>query len=112
MGKISFDFTGNNFLVVGGTKGIGRAITEELLKAGATVAVVYNSDDAIAREAETYFKTIAHEENSCIVAKCDVTNPICRLRLRDLIVEKFPTKWLDGIVYCPGLDKPADIYRV
>jgi len=39
-------------LVTGGTRGIGRAIVEELLADGATVAFTYRSDEAAARQIE------------------------------------------------------------
>lgn len=41
-------FTGQVALVTGGTRGIGRAIVEELLAAGAQVTATYSRDDAAA----------------------------------------------------------------
>ncbi len=45
MSKVSFDFTGERFVVTGASSGMGRQITAELAEAGATVL-------AIARRAE------------------------------------------------------------
>ena len=42
---MEFDFTGQTALVTGGTRGIGRAISEAFLKAGAKVIATYLSND-------------------------------------------------------------------
>ncbi len=39
MNSLTFDFTGANVLVTGGTSGIGNAIAAEFAKAGASVTV-------------------------------------------------------------------------
>lgn len=43
-----FDFTGQTVIVTGGTRGIGKAIAESFLSAGARVIVTYSSNDAAA----------------------------------------------------------------
>lgn len=45
-----FDFDGQKAIVTGGTRGIGRGISSELLKAGATVIATYNSNEGAADE--------------------------------------------------------------
>lgn len=45
-----FDFTGQTVIVTGGTRGIGRAIAESFLKAGAKVIVTYTSNEATAAQ--------------------------------------------------------------
>ena len=42
---MEFDFKGQTVLVTGGTRGIGRAISEAFLKAGAKVIAAYRSND-------------------------------------------------------------------
>jgi len=47
---MKFDFQGQIAVVTGGTRGIGRGITEALLKAGAKVIATYQSNDKAAKE--------------------------------------------------------------
>lgn len=47
--SITFDFTGKCVVVTGGTRGIGRAISEAFLKAGARVVAVYAGDEKAAQ---------------------------------------------------------------
>ena len=47
---MKFDFKGQTAVVTGGTRGIGRGITEALLKAGAKVVATYQSNDKAAKE--------------------------------------------------------------
>lgn len=69
---ISFDFSQSTVIVTGGNRGIGRAISETLAKAGANVAIVYNS----AKDAPEVAAQIAKEHGVKVEAwKCDVGNP-------------------------------------
>jgi 3-oxoacyl-[acyl-carrier protein] reductase len=45
-----YDFKGQNIIVTGGTRGIGKAISESFLKAGAKVIVIYSTNEAAAVE--------------------------------------------------------------
>lgn len=47
---MSFDYKDKNIIVTGGTRGIGKEITKEFLKAGAIVIATYKSDDQKALE--------------------------------------------------------------
>ena len=47
---MEFDFKGQTAVVTGGTRGIGRGITEAFLKAGAKVIATYQSNDQAAKE--------------------------------------------------------------
>ena len=44
------DFTGQTAIVVGGTRGIGRAVSEAFLQSGAKVIATYQSNDTAAQE--------------------------------------------------------------
>lgn len=63
------DFTGQTVIVTGGTRGIGRGISEAFLKKGATVIATYAGNDSAAmkmKEANSEFG------EKIIVKKCDV----------------------------------------
>ena len=59
-----FNFEGNIVIVTGGTRGIGKAVAEAFLKAGATVIVSYSSDEQAAEK----FKS----ENTSYKDKLDI----------------------------------------
>ena len=47
---MQFDFKGQTAIVTGGTRGIGRAVSEAFLQSGAKVIATYQSNDQAARE--------------------------------------------------------------
>jgi 3-oxoacyl-[acyl-carrier protein] reductase len=47
---MKFDFSGQTAIVVGGTRGIGRAVSEAFLQSGAKVIATYQSNDQAAGE--------------------------------------------------------------
>ena len=86
--------TGKVALVTGGTKGIGRAIAERLLEAGASVAICARTGDEVrAAEAELGERALG------IV--CDVADPAACGRMVDCAVARFGR--LDILVNNAGL---------
>lgn len=68
---INFDFANTTTIVTGGNRGIGRAISETVAKAGGNVAIIYHS----AKDAEEVAAQIAKEHGVTVKAwKCDVGN--------------------------------------
>ncbi|HEU65646.1 MAG TPA: 3-oxoacyl-[acyl-carrier-protein] reductase [Chloroflexi bacterium] len=59
-----YDFTGQTVIITGGTRGIGKAIAEGFLKAGARVIVTYSTNEAAA----TQFK----QDNSQFAENMDI----------------------------------------
>ena len=68
---MEFDFKGQTILVTGGTRGIGRAISEAFLKAGAKVVATYLSND---EEAKKFKKANADRANFLDIYQFNVTD--------------------------------------
>ena len=68
---MEFDFKGQTALVTGGTRGIGRAISEAFLKAGAKVVATYLSND---EEAKKFKKANADRANFLDIYQFNVTD--------------------------------------
>ncbi|MEK9629612.1 MAG: 3-oxoacyl-ACP reductase FabG [Nitrospinota bacterium] len=67
---MEFDFKGQTAIVTGGTRGIGRAVSEAFLKAGAKVIASYRSNEAEAQN----FKEANSGHAECLdIHKFDVT---------------------------------------
>ncbi len=69
--EMEFNFTGQTALVAGGTRGIGRAISEAFLKAGAKVIATYRHNDD---EAENFRRANADHANFLHIHKFDVAD--------------------------------------
>ena len=68
---MKFDFTGQTALITGGTRGIGRAISEAFLNAGARVIATYRGND---EEAENFKNANSDHASSIDIYKFDVTD--------------------------------------
>lgn len=68
---MEFDFKGQTALVAGGTRGIGRAISEAFLKTGAKVIATYRGND---EEAENFKRANADHADCLDIHKFDVTD--------------------------------------
>ncbi len=67
---MKFDFTNQTAIVTGGTRGIGRAISEAFLNAGARVIAAYRSND---QAADAFKEANAEYGDRLIARKLDVT---------------------------------------
>ncbi|MFH0926843.1 MAG: 3-oxoacyl-[acyl-carrier-protein] reductase [bacterium] len=66
-----FDFLNKIVIVTGGTRGIGKAISEAFLRSGATVIVTYSSND---KKAEQFKKDNSKYSDRLELQKFDVAN--------------------------------------
>jgi 3-oxoacyl-[acyl-carrier protein] reductase len=69
--QVQFDYTGQLIVVTGGTRGIGRALTEHFLRANGTVVATYRSND---EKAEQFKAECAEYSSQLILRKFDVAN--------------------------------------
>jgi len=98
------DLTGKNVLVTGASRGIGRAIAEEMIRSGATVGVHYNSEKEAAEE------VAATPGGSARIYQADLSDgESCAALVRGFVED---TGGLDalvnnaGIAICSPLDEP------
>ena len=68
---MEFNFKGQTAIVAGGTRGIGRAVSSALLKAGAKVLATYRSNE---EEAKKFKESNATHAERLFVYKFDVTH--------------------------------------
>jgi 3-oxoacyl-[acyl-carrier protein] reductase len=73
-------------LVTGGTRGIGRAISLELIQQGARVAVSYRKDRAAAKEALEQFLKL---EGEVVSIRSNLADPVETESLLDAVIEHF-----------------------
>lgn len=78
-----FDLTGKVAVILGGTSGIGLAITEALYCAGATV-VPSSRREAAVRSAVEKFR---QPDGKCLICPADVDSPESLEHLRDCVLE-------------------------
>ncbi len=65
------DFTNKKVLVTGGSRGIGRAVSQAFAERGAQLAIIYNSNAAAA---ETALQELPGEGH--IALQCDIADPL------------------------------------
>jgi 3-oxoacyl-[acyl-carrier protein] reductase len=91
------DFSGQKAIVTGATRGIGRAISEALLAAGATVIGVYGGDEAAAAE----FSTSCPDADRLQLHKLDVSDYQAVEEFYGTVEEQFET--IDILVNNAGI---------
>ena len=97
--------SGKSVIVTGGTRGIGRGISEELLAEGAKVTACFGSDHV---EAQRFLdaNSASQNEGRLISFAANLSEESDHERLLDTAREKFET--LDGIVNCAAIKVPEN----
>ncbi len=100
-----FSLKGKFFLIAGGTRGIGRAISLRFARAGAAVLAVYVRDSA---SAESLRSSAAAEGGSIEICRADLTSQKGKERLQECL-ERYDSP-LSGLVYCAatGVHRPLE----
>ncbi|WP_323191380.1 3-oxoacyl-ACP reductase FabG [Halostella sp. PRR32] len=80
------DFDGEVAVVTGGTRGIGRAVAEELAEGGATVVATYHEDEAAAERTET---ALADSRADTAVERFDVADYDAVAATFETVAERF-----------------------
>jgi len=104
-GNNLFSLSGKAFLITGGTRGIGRAISFRFARSGATVIANYLRDEKAAEQ----LKVIASEEGLAIaLCRADLTKKEGLEQLDSLIQER--GSQLSGLVHCAatGVHRPIE----
>jgi enoyl-[acyl-carrier protein] reductase III len=101
----TFSLEGRSYLVAGGTRGIGRAISLRFARAGARVVANYVRDERSARALE---EEAEHEKLSLSVCRADLTSVKGLAHLEEFINANLGS--LSGMVFCAatGVHKPIE----
>ncbi len=104
---ITFDFSGKNVLVTGGSRGIGKALVESFARAGANVCFTYRSSDESAREIEA---ALSGEAGSVKGVKADASS----MEDAAKVVGDMVTDWgsLDILVNNAGITRDGLLLRM
>ena len=100
-----FQLIGQSYLVTGGTRGIGHAISLQLARAGASVLANYVRDE----QSADALKAQAEKEGlSLTPCRADITNPAGLKRLFESM-DSWESE-LDGFIHCAatGVHKPVE----
>lgn len=99
----TFSLEGKSFLVAGGTRGIGRAISLQFARAGARIVANYVRDE---RSAQALKKEAEKTGLSLSICRADLTSDKGLARLKSFIDDNLGS--LSGMVFCAatGIHKP------
>ncbi len=104
---MSFDFTGKNVLVTGGTRGIGRAVVEGFAAAGARVAFTYRSS---AVEAEALMTALAEQGVEVLTFQSDAASAEGANKVVEGVVKTWGS--LDVLVNNAGITRDGLMLRM
>jgi 3-oxoacyl-[acyl-carrier protein] reductase len=99
------DFSGKYVLVTGGSRGIGRAVTQAFAKNGAVVAINYNTHR---QAAEATIQSLP--DGPHIIVQADVTQPASVQQMIDTVTKEF--RGLDILVNNAGVAIPHPLENI
>ena len=83
---MTLEFSNKVAVVTGASRGIGKGIALELARNGASIAIVYRSEEEKAKQVQTEIEEIGQE---AMTIKCDVSNSGDVARLYDAVMDKW-----------------------
>ena len=100
-----FSVQGKTLLIAGGTRGIGRAISKQFVRAGARVVANYVRDE---HSAEALRSELAEEGHPILLCRADLTSSQGLANLDRFMAENLDS--LSGLVYCAatGVHRPLE----
>jgi len=108
-----FSLAGKRVLVTGGTRGIGRAISLQLARSGASVLANYIRNDAMA---ESLMESARHDGLAIQTCRADITSKKGLDALAETLAEKLgpPDAALSALIHCAatGVHRPLDALTV
>src|SRR5947199_10747638 len=96
MGHPQLDLTGKTAVIIGGTSGIGLALTKGLAEAGANVVPTGRRENLV-NEA---VKEVRRRDRRSLAMPCDVTDSGSLAKLRDAAIAAFGS--VEILVNCAG----------
>jgi NAD(P)-dependent dehydrogenase (short-subunit alcohol dehydrogenase family) len=106
MGHPQLDLTGKTAVVIGGTSGIGRVLTNGLAEAGANVVPTGRRESLVAEAAEE----VRRRNRGSLAMACDVTDSASLAKLRDEVIATFGS--VEILVNCAGKTKRTPTLQV
>ena len=83
---MTLEFENKVAVVTGASRGIGKGIALELARNGASIAIVYRSEEDKAKQVQAEIEQLGQE---AITIKCDVSNSEDVKKLHDTVMEKW-----------------------
>ncbi|KAJ9098112.1 hypothetical protein QFC21_004441 [Naganishia friedmannii] len=106
----SIDFTGKNYIVTGGNRGIGLAITRSIVSAGGNVAILYRSSASAPQVAEGLEKDFPGVKVKAY--QCDVTDQKRVGEVFRIVGEEFVGGIVHGVVANAGVAIVRDALEI
>lgn len=96
-----------NVLITGGSRGIGRATVERMIREGWNVGFTFRSSETEAREIE---QRLTSSKTRCVAFEADVREPEQLERLVERFVSEFES--IDGLVNNAGIRSDALLFHM
>jgi 3-dehydrosphinganine reductase len=101
----SYNFKSKLFVITGGSSGIGKAVALELLKSGASVAIIARRKAVLDECKKDLMSKVSSSEVSCSIHVGDVTDEASMLKVMKEISHEHKSQ-IDGVITSAGISLP------